>query len=133
MFVTSKILDLIVKTKDDAHALAISALIDAHRIALGCKEVEITALKNSIAQLTQQLSYERSRADGLVDRLLVRDAQVAAVSPAAIEIAKHKDEEAVKKLSEIFDQLNEVAAEPPTNKVEPRAFDLAGGSVVARS
>src|SRR3990167_8413395 len=101
MFLTYKILDLVVKTKDDAYAIALSAFDSSHRIALGAKETEIEALTRTIVDLTAQLKYERARADNLVDRLLVRDAQVAAVAPAAVEIAKHKDEVAVKKLKEV--------------------------------
>lgn len=119
MFITNRILDLVVTTKDDCYA-----------IALGAKENEIRYLKDSIEELSAQLKYERSRADGLVDRLLVRDARVAAVSPAAIEIAKHKDEQAVSKLKAIFDDMNAMGADIPSK--DTRAFDLAGGSAVAR-
>mgnify|MGYP001595874529 CR=1 FL=1 len=129
MFLTHKILDLVVKTKDDAYALALSAFDASHHIALGAKESEIRALKNEVSGLTEQLKYERLKSDGLVDRLLVRDAKVAAVAPAAIELAKHKDAEGVKKLKEVFDQLNDIASDVPAPK-EARVFDMAGGSAL---
>lgn len=131
MFLTQRILDLVVKTKDDAHATALAAVDASHRVALGALDNEIQALKRLINQLNEQLSYERAKSDGLVDRLLVRDAKVAAVAPAAVEIAKHKDEQAVQKLKELFDGLNDVTADIPAPK-DLRAFDLAGGSAVGR-
>lgn len=131
MFLTHKILDLVVKTKDDAHALVLSAFDSSYRLSLGAKEIEIEALTRLIADLGAQLKYERARADNLADRLLVRDAHVAAVSPAALETAKHKDEVAVKKLREVFDQLNDIAVEVPAKT--HRAFDLAGGSAVVEN
>lgn len=130
MFLTGKVFDIVVKTKDDAYALALAAFDASHHIAIGAKEVEIASLRKTIDQLSEQLSYERAKADGLVDRLLVRDAKVAAVAPAAVEVAKYKDEAAMKKLKEIFDDMNAMGAEVPAK--ENRAFDLAGGSAVVR-
>lgn len=133
MFISERVFDVVVKTKDDAFAVALSAFYESHKIALGAKEVEIEALKRTIDDLVAQLAYERAKSDGLVDRLLVRDAKVAAVSPVAIEIAKHKDKEAVKKLAEIFDNLNDIAADPPPAPQGNRAFEFSGGgSAVTR-
>lgn len=128
-FVTGRVLDLIVKTKDDAHALVVDALRSAHSVALGAQANEILALKKTVEDLAAQLKYERARGDGLVDRLLVRDAKVAAVSPAAVAVAEYKDANAAKKLQEIFDSVNAMGAEVPVT--EHRAFDMAGGSAVA--
>lgn len=114
MFITDRVLDLIVKTKDSCF-----------EIALGAKENEIRYLKNTLEKLEEELSYERHRADALCDRLLVRDARVASVSPAAVELAKHKDEVAVKALRETFEGLNDVGEIPPPT--ESRAFSFAGG------
>lgn len=130
MFLTGKILDLVVKTKDDAYALALSAFNESHQIAIGAKENEIRYLKTTLEEVRKKLDYERAKSDGLVDRLLVRDAQVAAVSPAAVELAKHKDVEAIKVLRDTFAGLNDIG-EISAPK-EPRAFELAGGSAVKR-
>lgn len=125
MFMTSRVFGIVVKTKDDAYALALSAFDASHQLAIAAKENEIAALRKEVSGLAEQLRYERTKSDGLVDRLLVRDARVAAVAPAAVELAKHKDAEAVKKLSEIFDQMNEMGAEIPAK--DTRAFEFAGG------
>ena len=118
MFVTDRVLDIIIKAKDDAHALAIASL-----------QNEIVGLVRSSAKLEEQLRYERARADGLVDRLLVRDARVAAVAPSAVAAAVHKDAEAVKVISKIFDDLNATGVDSPAK--EQRAFDVAGGTAVS--
>ena len=128
MFVTDRVLDIIIKAKDDAHALAISALNSSHALSVGALSNEIVGLKCANGKLEEQLRYERSRADALVDRLLVRDAKVASVAPAAIAAAVHKDEQAVKKLKEVFDELNLTAVDFPAQ--EHRSFDLAGGTAV---
>lgn len=129
MLITGRLFDLVIKTKDDAHALVVQALNASHALALGAQANEIAALKKTLEDLNTQLRYERARADNLVDRLLIRDAKVAAVAPAAVEIAKFKDEQAVKKLHAVFDQLNDIATEIPAR--ETRAFDMAGGTAVA--
>jgi len=131
MFLTERILNLVVKAKDDAYAISLSAFDAAHGISMGAKEVEIEALTRVIADLAEQLKYERARADGLVDRLLVRDAKVASVSPSAIELAKYKDTQAVKKLGEIFESINEMGAEVPIK--ETGVFEFAGGGSAAMS
>lgn len=117
MFIPNQAFNLLVAAKDDSF-----------RIALGAKECEIEVLTRTISDLAEQLKYERARADSLVDRLLVRDARVAAVAPVAIDIAKHKDSEAVKKLTEIFSSMNEMGADVPAP--QQRAFGIAGGTAV---
>lgn len=130
MLMSARVFDIVVKTKDDAYALALAAFNDSHALAISAKENEIRYLKEINNSLSDALKYERAKSDGLVDRLLVRDARVAAVSPAAVEIAKHKDVEAVKKLTEIFDQMNEMGDVPAPK--ETRAFEFpGGGSAVA--
>lgn len=119
MLLTSGILDLVVRTKDSAQELILAA-----------KESEIRSLKNQIENLEAQLKYERVKSDGLVDRLLVRDAHVAAVAPAAVELSKQKDEQAAARLKVVFDQLNDIGDAVPVR--DPRAFDLAGGTAVSR-
>lgn len=131
MIVTGRILDIVVRTKDDAHALALSAFHSAHDIALGAKEAEVRALKTQVDDLAGQLKYEKARGDALVDRLLQKDAHVAAVAPVAAHVAAHQDKEAVKKLNEIFESLNDVGQDPPPRGAEGRAFDMAGGTAVA--
>lgn len=125
-----EILSIVVHAKDDAFQVALGAMGEAHKLVIEAKEVEVSILRKQVAELGEALRYERARADNLVDRLLVRDAKVAAVSPAAIEIAKAKDEETYKRLKETFEQLNDVGMAPVSVK-EPRAFEMAGGSVVA--
>ena len=117
MFIPNRVFDLLVAAKDDSF-----------RIAIGAKECEIEVLARTISDLAEQLKYERARADSLVDRLLVRDARVAAVAPVALDVAKHKDAEAVKKLTEIFDSMNEMGDVIPAP--EARTFEMAGGKVV---
>lgn len=118
MFVTDRVLDIILKAKDDAHNLSVA-----------CLQNEIAALAKHSASLEAQLKYERARADGLVDRLLVRDARVAAVAPSAIAAAVHKDAEAAKVIAKIFDELNSAGVEFPSS--EQRSFEMAGGVAVA--
>lgn len=131
MFITNKILDIVVSTKDQSYALALSAFNSAHDLAMGAAQSEIRALKLQVEDLVGQLKYERARADRLVDRLLERDARVAAVAPMAEHVAKHQDAEAVKVLDKIFHSINEVGQDVniPT---EGRAFEMAGGSAVER-
>ena len=118
MFVTDRVLDIIIKAKDQAYALAVASL-----------QNEISGLKRTANILEEKLRYESARADGLVDRLLVRDAHVAAVAPSAVAAAVHKDAEAVKKLTEIFDEMNSAGVDSPAR--EQRAFDMAGGTAVS--
>lgn len=119
MFLTRGTFDLIVKTKDESYA-----------IALGAKQNEIIALNARLEVLAEEVHYERHRADGLVDRLLMRDAKVAAVAPAAVAAAAERDKVAVERLKETFAGLAEVGEIPEPK--EPRAFDVAGGSAVTR-
>lgn len=119
MFLTQGTFDLIVKTKDESYA-----------IALGAKQNEIISLNARLEVLGEEVRYERHRADGLVDRLLMRDANVAAVAPAAVAAAAERDKVAVERLKETFAGLGEVGEIPEPR--EPRAFDVAGGSAVTR-
>ena len=117
MFIPEKVFNLLMTAKDDSY-----------KLALGAKEVEIDVLMRTISDLSEQLKYEKARSDGLVDRLLVRDARVAAVAPSAVAAAQYKDAEAVKKLTEIFSSMNEMGVEVPAP--EQRTFEIAGGKVV---
>lgn len=117
MFIPNRVFDIL-----------INALDASHRIAIGAKECEIEVLTRTISDLAEQLKYEKARADGLVDRLLVRDARVAAVAPSAVAAAAYKDGEAVKKLTEIFSSMNEMGADIPAP--QQRTFEMAGGTVV---
>jgi hypothetical protein len=118
MFITDRVLDIILKAKDQAHALAVASL-----------QNEIIGLKRTATLLEEKLKYESARADGLVDRLLVRDARVAAVAPSAVAAAVHKDAESVKVLSKIFDEINLTGVDLPPS--EQRAVDVAGGTAVS--
>lgn len=129
MFITDKILDIVVKAKDDSYSSTITAFTSAHAIALGSMSNEIASLKEINSALSEALKYERARADGLVDRLLVRDARVAAVAPSAVAAAQLKDDLAIKQLKVVFDELNSAGVDFPAK--EHRAFDMAGGSAVA--
>lgn len=132
MLITGKVLDIVVSTKDNAYALALSAFNESHNLSMNAKESEIRSLKEINAGLSEALKYERARADALVDRLLQKEAHVAAVAPLAAHVAKHQDEAAVKKLNEIFESLNDVGEVPPPSRgAEGRAFEMAGGSAVA--
>ena len=139
MFVTDRVLDIILKAKDEAHALSENALAkscelvvtaerSAHTLAVASLQNEILGLKRTATILEEQLKYERARADGLVDRLLVRDARVAAVAPSAVAAAVHKDAKAVETLTKIFDEINMAGVDVPPS--EHRAFDMAGGTAV---
>lgn len=129
MFVTDRALDIILKAKDDANIFSLKAIEVSHDIALGALRNEIASLRQATGKLEEQLRYERARADSLVDRLLVRDARVAAVAPAAVAAAVHKDAEGAKVLKEIFDEMNKAGVDFPAP--EQRAFDLAGGTAVS--
>ena len=128
MFVTDRVLDIILQAKNDSHSLAVSAINSSHAVSIGALSNEIVALKRTLAAAEEQLRYERARADGLVDRLLVRDARVAAVTPSAVAAAVHKDAEAVKKLTAIFDEINMAGVDFPSK--EQRAFEMAGGTAI---
>jgi len=130
MFVTDRILDMIATTKDNSYALALSAFHDAHNLAIGAKGNEIISLQQRINELKEQLSYEKKRGDHLVDRLLQKEAHVAAVAPMAEHLVKHQDEEMVKKLKVVFDEINSVGQEVPTP--ESRVFEMAGGKAIEK-
>ena len=128
MFVTDRVLDIILKAKDESYLLAVSAKDASHALAVASLQNEIVGLKRTATTLEEQLKYERARADGLVDRLLVRDARVAAVAPSAVAAAVYKDEKAAEQLKKIFDEINMVGVDFPAK--EQRAFDMAGGTAI---
>lgn len=106
----------------------VSTLVEARDLVVAAKQAEIDGLMKRVAQLEKDWAYERSRADALVDRLLVRDARVAAVAPAAVAAAVEHDLLEGRKrgaLQEIFDDVARVGEDPPP--AEARAFDFAGG------
>lgn len=111
-------MQIIADTKDAALLLVVQA-----------KESEIGSLKASVEKLETQIRYERARADRLVDRLLERDAHVAAVAPLAEHVVKLQDENVRAKLSEIFDQMNEMGDTPPPRvaSADGRVYRMAGG------
>lgn len=128
MIITRATLDLIIAARDMAFQTAVKALGESRELVVAAKQCEIDSLKSRVESLEAALKYERARADALVDRLLVRDAKVAAVAPAAVAAATEKDLAEGKKravLTEIFDKLAETGQEPPPG--EPRAFEFAGG------
>lgn len=143
MFITERVLDIVVTTKDqafnatttangNAYALALSAFNGAHDLAISSKESEIRSLRAQVEDLTGQLKFEKARGDALVDRLLQKEAHVAAVAPLAAHVAKHQDDEAVKRLKVVFDQMGDMGDIPPPREMaEGRAFSMAGGSAVA--
>lgn len=129
MFVTDRVLDIIVKTKDESYALALSAFNSSHELAIAAKENEIRYLKSTLEDTRSALAHANAKADALMDRLLVRDAKVAAVaaavSPSNLAAAAVKDENAAEKLRVIFDSINEMGDMPVPK--ENRAFEFAGG------
>lgn len=134
MIFTGRVLDIIVSTKDNSFALALSAFNEAHSLVIGAKESEIRVLKLQVEDLAGQLKYEKSRGDALVDRLLQKEAHVAAVAPLAAHVARKQDEDAVagmSKIKVIFDELNSVSDSIPPPRGEGRAFTMAGGTAVA--
>jgi len=114
----------------ESYQIALGAMREAYEVVLSAKQAEADMLRRQIADLMSREKYLQAKADNLVDRLLVRDAKVAAVAPMAIEVAKARDEETVKRLRETFEQLNDVGITPASAVKEPRAFELAGGSAV---
>ena len=128
MFITDRVLDIILKAKDESYLLAVSAKDASHALAVASLQNEIIGLRRTATLLEEKLKYEAARADGLVDRLLVRDARVAAVAPSAVAAAVHKDNEAAKKLQAIFDEVNMAGVDFPAK--EQRAFEMAGGVAV---
>ena len=129
MFITDRVLDIILKAKDESHALAQRANAESHALAVASLQNEMLGLRRTATNLEEQLKYERARADGLVDRLLVRDARVAAVAPSAIAAAVHKDDEGAKVLRKIFDEMNSAGVDFPPP--EQRSFEMAGGVAVS--
>lgn len=128
MLIARQNLDLILKAHDRAFETSIQALGDARDLVVAAKQCEIDRLQARVDALEKALAYERARADALVDRLLVRDAKVAAVALAAVAAATEKDLAMGKTrnaIQEVFDKLADLG-EPPAPG-EPRAFDFAGG------
>lgn len=120
MFITDRVLDIILKAKDEAFALAIAA-----------KDHEIEVFRTANSRLIEEIKYEKAKADGLVDRLLVRDARVTAVSPQAVEAGILKDKVSVEKFKEIeklFDSLGDIGGDVPAP--DARTFTMAGGNAV---
>ena len=128
MFITDRVLDIILKAKDESYLLAVSAKDASHALAVASLQNEIIGLRRAATLLEEKLKYESARADGLVDRLLVRDARVAAVAPSAVAAAVYKDEKAAEQLKKIFDEINMVGVDFPAK--EQRAFDMAGGTAI---
>ena len=129
MFLTQRILGLVAQTKDDAYAVALAALHQARELAVSAKQAEIARLDAQISDLKEELRYEKKRGDTLVDRLLQKEARIAAVAPVAEHVVKHQDAEAVKRLKVVFDEINSMDAHiPPVS--EGRAFEMAGGTKV---
>lgn len=129
MFISRTALNLIVASKDEAFRSAVDATAQARELVLAAKQAEIDFLKSHIAKLERAVQYEKTRADTLVDRLLVRDAKVAAVAPAAVAAAVEKDVKTAARRDEVqrvFDEVASVGADP-VPPAEPRAFDFAGG------
>ena len=124
MFVTDRVLDIILKAKDDT----LVAHTDAHALAVASLQNEIIGLKRTATILEEKLKYESARADGLVDRLLVRDARVAAVAPTAVAAATYRDEKAAEQLKKVFDEINSAGVDFPVK--EQRSFEIAGGVAV---
>lgn len=129
MFITDRVLDIILKAKDESYLLAVSAKDASHALAVASLQNENLGLKRTATILEEQVRYERSRADALVDRLLVRDAKVASVAPAAVAAAAHKDAKAAEQLKKIFDEINLAGVESPST--EQRSIDIAGGTIVS--
>ena len=118
MFFSRYSLDVIVKTKDEALVIIVAA-----------KQSEINSAHDEIDRLREELEYERHRADALVDRLLVRDARVAAVAPAALAAAAQMDKETLARAKAVADVMNEPAGAIPSEfnpAAGPRAFEFAG-------
>ena len=115
------------------HALIVKAMNESFGLSLQSKHNEVVMFAALAERLTEEVKYERARADSLVDRLLLRDAKVAAVAPAAIAAAAERDQVTVEKLKETFAGLAEVGEMPdPGAPGEPRAVEVAGGSAVTR-
>ena len=136
MFFSRKTLDLVVEARDRAFEAAVKVLGEARDLIVAAKQAEIDSLRDRVSRLEDDVRYERARADALVDRLLVRDAKVAAVAPAAIAAAAEMDVENAKKrdvIQQAFDQLTETAGDIPA-PTELRAHEFAGGGrAVVRS
>lgn len=129
MLISRTALDLIVAAKDAAFRASVEATAQARDVLLAAKQAEIDFLKSHITKLERAIQYEKTRADALVDRLLVRDAKVAAVAPVAVAAAVEKDTKTAQRRDEVqrvFDEVASVGADP-TPPAEPRAFDFAGG------
>lgn len=135
MFITDRVLDIILKAKDESFKFSVTAQEWAFTLAIAAKDHEIEVFKTANEKLIEELKYEKARADALVDRLLVRDAKTFAVSPQAVEAGKLKDSVSVEKLKTIdklFNELNDVGSDfPSESTTDPRSFSIAGGSAVS--
>lgn len=122
-------LNLVVEARDQAFQVTVKALGEVRELVVAAKQAEIDALRAQISRLEKDLAYEKSRGDALVDRLLVRDAHVAAVAPVAVAAAAERDVETAKKRSQVqavFDELATIGDLPPA-RPEARAFEFPGG------
>lgn len=132
MFITDRVLNIILAAKDEGFRHSVTAQEWAFTLAIAAKDHEIEVFKTANEKLIEELRYEKARADGLVDRLLVRDAKVLAVSPQAVEAGKLKDAASVERLKEVsklFDSLGDIGGEVPAP--DARTFTMAGGSAVS--
>lgn len=101
---------------------------------LEAKQNEVDFLNKQIVELTEQVAYQRERADQLVDRLLMRDGHVAPVTPMATQAIKtqvDKEKDRSKIVDEILESVNSVG-EDLDNMPQPIKVVFAGGGETIR-
>lgn len=129
MIVANWIVEKLIDAKDEAHLQAVTVILDAQKVQLASRDREIAFLNQHIADLKQYGQYEKARADAAIDRLLVRDAKVFPVAPAAtaaMEAAKKESQILKSKVETIFESING-AGEDGLSDDQPTKITFPGG------
>lgn len=108
-------------------ARALDAMQTGYETGMEAKCSEVGMLRGELEKALEQARYERQRADALVDRLLERDARVAAVAPEARALADAKTVQSVKTVEKLFDEINLAGEDLPDRIAEPQITEFAGG------
>lgn len=136
MFAPAWMVRMLATKSEENFKYALEAQKQLTAALLETKAVEAALLRSRIQELEQLVKYERAKADGLYDRLLIRDAKVAPVQAVALAQAtaeaKDPKKNITEELSRVFDQLAGVGEsdEPPHIPMEVNTF-AGGGSAIS--
>lgn len=134
MFAPTWVVKLLASKSEENFKYALDASKQLTAALLEAKDTEIGLLKSRIVEVEKQVLYERTKADSLYDRLLIRDAKVAPVqavaqAQAAAEAAGPK--KTTEELSRVFDMLASVGEVPDDLFPRAEVTSFAGGGVSA--